>query len=383
MIKILVFTQYYLPGYKGGGPIRTISNMVSQLTDFKFKIITYDRDLGESQPYSNIIQESWNKMYNADIYYLPPRSCSLGKLKKIINDTKFDIYYLNSFFSINLTLKPLILFRLKQIPKKPIILAPRGEFLPGAINIKRFLKLMYIILFRILGLHKDIKWHASNFLEDNSIKKWMGKKTNIFIAPNLREIPNSNKIIFKRIKKKSGFLKIIFISRISKKKNLDYAIKILRSIKGNIEFNIYGPIDDVKYWEKCKKIIKNLPSNICIKYMGSIPQSNIIKEIQKHHLLFLPTKGENFGHIIYEAIIAGRPLLISNNTPWNHLSVKNIGWDLPLEEPNKFKDMIQYMVNLDDKKFQILSNKVFQYRKKIIKKNYQIINKNIELFLSI
>jgi hypothetical protein len=46
---ILILNEYYLPGYKAGGPIRSISNLVSWLgDDFNFKIITTDRDYLDS-----------------------------------------------------------------------------------------------------------------------------------------------------------------------------------------------------------------------------------------------------------------------------------------------------------------------------------------------
>ena len=44
---ILSFAGHYLPGYKAGGPIRSIANMVDQLGDeFDFRIVAGDRDLG-------------------------------------------------------------------------------------------------------------------------------------------------------------------------------------------------------------------------------------------------------------------------------------------------------------------------------------------------
>ena len=64
LIRILTFKKYYLPGYRGGGPIRTLSNMASQLNDYTFNIITYDRDLNETRSYNGIIPGSWNKIYN-------------------------------------------------------------------------------------------------------------------------------------------------------------------------------------------------------------------------------------------------------------------------------------------------------------------------------
>ena len=42
---ILVFLGNYLPGFKSGGPLRTIVNLVDNLSDeFEFLIITSDRD---------------------------------------------------------------------------------------------------------------------------------------------------------------------------------------------------------------------------------------------------------------------------------------------------------------------------------------------------
>ena len=70
---ILVFLSSYLPGNKAGGPIRTIANMVESLSDVnQFKIITYDRDLGDFVPYQSIIQDTWNRYGKAFVYYFRP-----------------------------------------------------------------------------------------------------------------------------------------------------------------------------------------------------------------------------------------------------------------------------------------------------------------------
>jgi len=49
--RILILTDYYLPGYKGGGPMRTLSTMVDRLGDeYRFRVLTRDRDLGDTEP---------------------------------------------------------------------------------------------------------------------------------------------------------------------------------------------------------------------------------------------------------------------------------------------------------------------------------------------
>ena len=59
-VRIIAFTGYYVPGYKGGGAIRTIANLVHQLGDeFCFRVVTMDRDLEDVEPYFGIVANSW------------------------------------------------------------------------------------------------------------------------------------------------------------------------------------------------------------------------------------------------------------------------------------------------------------------------------------
>ena len=54
-VTVLVFIGYYLPGYKAGGPVRSIANVVETLGDeFEFRIVTSDRDLLDEVPYPGI-----------------------------------------------------------------------------------------------------------------------------------------------------------------------------------------------------------------------------------------------------------------------------------------------------------------------------------------
>ena len=42
---VLIFADHYLPGFKAGGPIRTINNLIEALGDtFRLLVFTRDRD---------------------------------------------------------------------------------------------------------------------------------------------------------------------------------------------------------------------------------------------------------------------------------------------------------------------------------------------------
>ena len=56
MRKILILAGRYLPGYKDGGPLRTLINLTDALGDeYEFYIACFDRDQGETQPYTDIL----------------------------------------------------------------------------------------------------------------------------------------------------------------------------------------------------------------------------------------------------------------------------------------------------------------------------------------
>jgi glycosyltransferase involved in cell wall biosynthesis len=126
----------------------------------------------------------------------------------------------------------------------------------------------------------------------------------------------------------------VFISRISPKKNLLFALRMLQSVLGDISFDIYGPIEDARYWNRCEKAIGTLPPNVRVKYMGMVEHEKVGEVFAEHDLFLFPTLGENYGHVICEALSAGCPVLISDQTPWRHLQEEGAGWDIPLAEMN-------------------------------------------------
>src|SRR6185437_5508431 len=69
-IKVLAILDIYLPGFKGGGPTRSLANMVSRLGDrIDFRIVALDRDLGDTKPYPGIRSGRWTKSEASSTFY--------------------------------------------------------------------------------------------------------------------------------------------------------------------------------------------------------------------------------------------------------------------------------------------------------------------------
>ena len=343
---ILIFVGCYLPGFRGGGPIKTISNLTASLGDhFDFKIITSDRDLGSKQPYDNIIVNDWNKVGKADVYYLS-KNFSLSDLKILINSIQYDCLYLNSFFSLNFTIKPLLLRKFNMINNTPVLLAPRGEFSQGALEIKSIKKGIFFFFARLFSLYSEIIWHASTSAEKEDIKKSLSnnmksREINVQIAVQVASdisIQADEKLSEYR---QEEYLKICFLSRISPMKNLDYALDILKAVKTDVVFDIFGPKESLEYWELCAKKIEGMPPNIKVFYKGEVSNHLVRGIFSTYDILFVPTRGENFGHVFAEALSVGLPILLSDQTPWRRLESFNAGWDLPLDRPEKFVEIIE------------------------------------------
>ncbi|MFO7735333.1 MAG: glycosyltransferase [bacterium] len=381
-MKILVFLNYYLPGYKAGGPIRTIANLVDNLgEEFNFYIFTADRDAIDNKVYSNIRVDSWQKVGKAKVFYASPKSTTAIGVKKIIDNTDCDIVYLNSFFNFRFSILPLLLMKFGFTKRKKVVIAPRGEFSGGALALKSIKKKVFIYSAKLLGVYNGLKWHFSSEYEKEECIRIMGEKriSRYIIASNMSPKIKIEATDDENIKTEGSALKVICLSRISPKKNLDYAIKTLKKVRTSVQFDIYGMVNDENYWEECKKLISELPDNIKTKFKGPVENNKVISIISRYNLFFLPTRGENFGHVIAESVIAGTPVLISDQTPWKNLQEEGAGWDIPLESEGRFVEKIEEMCRIENNQYLEMRKKVKQYAKKKLE-NEEIIEANRKVF---
>jgi glycosyltransferase involved in cell wall biosynthesis len=125
----------------------------------------------------------------------------------------------------------------------------------------------------------------------------------------------------------------------------------LKDVKDPVTLEIIGTIEDKEYYELCRNKMMLLPTNIKVKSKEDMPFEKAIERLYKNHFLVSPTHGENFGHAIFDALSVGRPVIISDQTPWRDLQDKGIGWDIPLQDKLKFKTAIQKAVSMDQDEF--------------------------------
>jgi glycosyltransferase involved in cell wall biosynthesis len=378
---VLTLLGHYLPGHKGGGSIRSIAHLIEALGgDYAFRVVTTDRDIGDSQQYPSVIPFRWRRVGRAAVLYLTPGLRRLVGVVSLLRAGDYQVLYLNSFFARLFSILPIALRRTGLIPNRPIVIAPRGEFSAGALATKRRRKRAYARLARRFSLYSGVVWQASTDLEAATISTALGLNPAALERPVRANNPRAARATAlvvagdlagaiagspARRSKTPGVLRVVFLSRISQKKNLSGAIRMLRGLTGTIDFSIYGPIEHKRYWAACQSEMERLPAHVRATYRGEVPHSAVPSVLAEHDIFLFPTLGENYGHVIVEALLAGCPVVTSDQTPWNDIQANRAGWALPLEPETAFTDVLESCVWMDDQGFRPLTEHAMDYGRKL------------------
>jgi len=325
-----------------------------------------------------VVVGDWSKVGKANVQYVPEKSMTSRLLARALKESNARAMYLNSFFSLRFAILPILFARLRLIPRVPIILAPRGEFSPGALRLKRFKKRCFLMLGRVSGLYRDVIWQASSEHELGDIQREFGQDACIVVAPNFA-MPSDSPVLAERSPKQAGVLRVVFLSRVSRMKNLAGAMRMLRGMQGRVCLDIYGPLEDAGYWQECQEAIRALPSNVAVHYRGMLAHAEVGSVFREHDVFLFPTLGENFGHVILEALAAGCPVMISDRTPWKNLKQAEVGWDLPLEQPELFERALAECLMMDDEAHRRMSIRAAEFAQARIQ-DPEVVEQNRRLF---
>lgn len=381
--KILVFVDWYLPGYRAGGPIRSVANMVRELSDeFEFLIVTSDTDFGASAPYAGVTPNQWSAgPHGEQVWYCSADQLSRQTIARLLRETGHDCVYLNSFFSLPFSIWPLWLLRNTQ---EKVVLAPRGMLGAGALKLKAAKKKVFLLATKLLRMHQRIAWHASTDLEAAEVKALFGNSARTFTALNIPGRPQASDTTQKI--KEAGKLRLFFLSRISPKKNLLEAIQWLGQLQlqpgEQILYDVYGPVDDAPYWEQCQQAIAQLNNGVEVVHRGAIANDELATYLAEAHFMLLPTRHENYGHAMLESLSLGCPLIISDQTPWRNLHAEGVGWDIELAHQATYLDVLRQCINMPQSAFTKMSEQARTFATQFTN-NSAVLEQNKVMFRSV
>ncbi|MBE7170996.1 MAG: glycosyltransferase [Williamsia sp.] len=367
--------DWFLPGYKAGGQIQSCANLALALQDlFIIYIITSDRDLGDDAPYPSIQPDAWNKLGNGlEVFYVSPQNLRYSFLKKVTAQVDPHCIYINSMFSWPFTALPLLAYYRNS--KAKIVLAPRGMLHAGALSQRKLKKTLFLQVFKAIGLSSKVLFHATNTTEVKDIRQVLGKQVAVKLVQDFNATIQKP---FQTVAKERGQLKCLFVARVVRHKNLLFLLLMLKRLTATVSVTVAGPVEEADYWNECQQAISQLPPHITVSHTGAIPHQELEKIYLDHHLFVLPTLGENFGHAIFESLLYGRPVLLSDKTPWHDLQQKEAGWTPALDQ-DAFLSVIQVAAGWSQQEFDRHASAAWHYAKEYIQKG-DLANKYVDLF---
>lgn len=344
--------DWFLPAFKAGGPIVSISNLIENYNEnIQYKIFCSDNDLGNKK-LPNIKRNEWvNYNEYTQVWYSSSKSIKL--FKKLIREYCPDVLFIIGIYSFYFNLVPLIYGNVNIK-----IISPRGMLMPEALGQKKFKKSIFLFFFKLyFRKWGKIIFHATNNIEKTGIQNIFGSGVKVYIAENFpRKI-----ILNDNILKIKGDLKLVTIALISPMKNFKKVFEALRYCNFEIIYDIFGPVKEAEYWAECLKLIENLPPNIKVSYHGDVEPYKIPSILEQSHIYIQPSKSENFGHSLFEALSAGKPVITSQNTPWNDLKNLKAGINIDPENINEIKESIDFFAGLDNNEYIIWSKSASSY----------------------
>jgi glycosyltransferase involved in cell wall biosynthesis len=346
-LTVLTLAGHYVPSFRAGGPVRSLANLTDALGDeFDFRIAAFDRDMGSATPYADVESEAWHRIGRAWVTYIPPGGHA-GRILALLRRESYDVAYLNTFFDPAWGFGPIAARRVGAVQRRGMVIAPRGQFMAGAMRRRHALKRAAIWVGRGV-LSGDEWWQATDDAEAMGIRGTIGRRAKIALAPN---IPGNAPPVERRRTKTAGTLRAVFISRVVPKKNLDGAIRVLGDVVGNVVFDVFGPLESDEYWAHCQAAARALPTAVSFAYRGELPHERIAETFADYDVFLFPTRGENYGHVIQEALSAGCIPVISDRTPWSGAQSRGAALVCPLDDDAAFRAALTRCIAADETEF--------------------------------
>jgi len=361
----LIFTDWYVPGYRAGGPIQSVYNLAKLLSNnFDVKVVTRITDYASIEPYAGISANTWTSIgVHHEVLYIDSENLNIKTIRNLCKTYKSDVILINGLFSFYFSILPLFFTNFYGAQKT--FVAVRGMLHQSALKVKPLKKQLFLAFARGFGLYKTTTLLSTSNYEDKEIKNVLGA-VKIVSAPNIPLLPDKNFNFSKKaFKSEEGILRLLFLGRISPEKNPVMVLKALKSSKEKIHISFAGAGIDEAYQQVFDNELKSMPDNIAITCLNELPHTEILNLFNHTDVMILPSHGENFGHAIFESLAYATPVIISNNTPWKQMQESMAGIEVNASSAVEISNAITFFNTIDHTTYRMWQegalNKALEY----------------------
>lgn len=321
--SVLILISYYVPAFRGGGPIRTVEGLVEEHQDkYDFYIFCSNHDHGQKTPLP-LRASSWIDRGPARVFYADTstRRSFLRDLATL-RTMRFDFVYLNSFFSFGFSILPALLMKFGLIRAERKLIAPRGQFGRSALGISPRKKRLFLKASALTRMHSGMVWHGSSEQESREIRT-LFPNAQVVVRQNETNLPLTADI--GNWSPPGAGTRFVYVGRLSPKKRIELALHALAKASPSCSFDIYGEFEDPAYEEIVVTCAESLPKESVVRFHGALPHDQVRAIFTTADFFLFPTSHENFGHVVAESMSVGCPLIVEDVTPFSDLVSDGMG----------------------------------------------------------
>ena len=353
-MRICLVSSSFYPATFYGGPISATWGLSKKLAEKDIEVYVsttnangYSRLKVKTNKFIQKEKNLFVKYYHEQLI----NRLSLAFIFGILSDIKeADVVYIQYLFHYTVFFS--LLFSIIQ--GKEIIICPRGSFSLFTLSNKSpFIKSLWLKLF-IKPFCQSISWQASSYLEKNDIERsFSNARVEIindgvdFTSFQEFKTYDKNSLIAKYTNIQFKDISNIFFSmgRLHSIKGFDVLIDaFLLFIKEDKKAKLIIAGDDDGVGEKLKQQIIDLKLQDSVFLIGAIGFEDKRIILNNCDYFTLASEFESFGIVIAEALSCGKPIVLSNKTPWRNLEINKCGI-LVANEKNSFCNAFSRIIN--------------------------------------
>lgn len=273
-------------------------------------------------------------------------------MNRFLSRSEYDLYHTNGMW-MHCNHETCVAARRKG---KPYIITPHGMLYPQALARSAWKKKL---LLTFGGVTKDLREaaciHATCRMEMEHYKA-LGYCNPVAVIPNPVPIPAYFPL------ERTGMSKncIGYLGRLHPYKRPDVLIKAWARLKEdtlNSELILMGK-GTADYERYLRELVETLGLKN-VRFLGMVTGEKKFKTLASLRALCVPSKTENFGMTVAEALIAQTPVICTNTAPWEDLNTYHCGWWVE-NDVDTLARTIREALNLPDAEIDEMGKNGFQ-----------------------
>ena len=232
---------------------------------------------------------------------------------------------------------------------KPILVSPHGMLEPGALQFSRWRKRLAGMLYQKRDLRVADCVHCTSAAEADHVREF-GVSRPVAVIPigvNLNSFH-----LAPRLASPDRQRTVLFLSRLHPKKGLPSLLEAWHRLGAEADgwqLRIVGP-DEGGHRSELEQLAQSFGIAASVSIEDPVYGEARLPILQHADLFVLPSRSENFGMVVAEALACGVPVITTDQTPWADLPENRCGWCVPTMPIDIHRSLVEAMALGDDER---------------------------------